>query len=374
MTRLFLAAGEASGDLHGGLLARELRTLDPGIELVGIGGEAMAREGVRLFFRSEEMAVTGLWEVLGHLPRLSRILSEAVARLKAERPDAVVPIDFPDWNLRFAARAHRLGIPIVYYISPQVWAWRRGRLGLLARLVRRMIVIFPFEEDLYRQAGVPVTYVGHPLAERVRPRWPREETRRRLGLADGDRLIVLLPGSRPSEVGRILPAMLEARRRLAADGTLSWALALAPGLEGARAVERAREAGVIVRAGEAYELLAAADLALVASGTATLEAAILGAPMIVVYKMHPLTWQLARRIVKVPHVAMANLLAGDRVVPELLQGEANGERLAAEIRTWIDDPERRAAASARLRAVAGKLGEAGAPRRAAQAILAEIGR
>lgn len=373
MTRLFLVAGEASGDLHGGLLVRALRALDPAIEVSGIGGASMEEAGVRLIHRCDEMAVTGFWEVLRHLPRLRRILEHTVDVLRRDPPDALVPIDYPDFNLRLAARAAAHRIPIVYYISPQVWAWRSSRVKTLARLVRRMIVIFPFEEALYREAGIPVTYVGHPLVEQVRPRHDRATVRERLGLSPQEQMIVLLPGSRASEVSRILPCFLGARRILRPQTGIRWVLALAPGLPRAEAQRWLDETdGVVVREGETYELLAAADLALTASGTATLEAALLGAPMIVVYRMHPLTWALARRIVRVPHIAMANILAGTRLVPELLQGNATPEHLAAEVTRLLADPGLRSATSERLRAVSASLGAPGAPGRAARAILEEV--
>ncbi len=373
MTRLVLVAGEASGDLQGALLAAALRAQDPGIELAGVGGEAMAAAGVRLFFRSEEMAVTGLWEVLSHLPRLKKILDRLASDLGKDPPDALIPIDYPDFNLRLAERAHTYGIPIIYYISPQVWAWRKGRIRTLARLVRRMIVIFPFEEEIYRENGVPVTYVGHPLVDRVRATAGREAIRARLGIGLGATLVGLLPGSRRGEIARILPPMLDAKRRLAGRPEIRWVLAMAPGfsVEDLPGVARA-ERDLTILSGQTYDVMAAADLLVTASGTATAEAALLATPMIVVYRMHPVTWELARRLVKVPHIAMANLLAGRRLVPELLQGEVNGPRLAAEISRLTGDPELLRAMREGLRAAAARLGPGGAPERAAAAILEEI--
>jgi len=319
------------------------------------------------------MAVTGLWEVIAQLPRFARILRELESEMRSNRPDALIPIDYPDFNLRLARRARGLHIPVIYYISPQVWAWRRGRLRALAHLVRRMMVIFPFEEDLYRRAGIPVSYVGHPLVDRVHPRVPRAPMRASLGLKNGEFLIALLPGSRPGEIARILPVFLETRRLLADLGQLRWVLALAPGLgKEAIGAQAQGDPGLEIRIGETYEVLGAADLALTASGTATLEAAILGIPMIVVYKMHPLTWQIARRMVRVPHVAMANLLAGERVVPEFLQGDARAETLASEARRWIASASLRQQAAERLRGATARLGSGGAARRAAEAILREL--
>jgi len=374
MTRVCLVAGEASGDLQGALLARALRRSAPDILLEGVGGDAMAAAGVRLIHRCEDMAVTGLWEVASHLPRAVRILNGLARRLRRDPPDALIPIDYPDFNLRLAARAHAYGVPVIYYISPQVWAWRRGRIAALRRIVRRIIVIFPFEEEMYRRAGVPVSYVGHPLVDQVRPAIKREEMRAALGINSGQILIALLPGSRRSEIGRILPVLFETRRRLSAELRLRWALALAPGL---RIEDLPEEVGradsaIEILSGRTYDVLGACDLALTASGTATLECAILGVPMLVVYRLHPVTWQIARRIVHVPHVAMANLIAGDRIVPEFLQDEAEPRRLAAEVLRWVNDPDLRKRTSARLIEAAASLGPGGAPERAARIVLDEI--
>jgi lipid-A-disaccharide synthase len=376
MSRLFLAAGEASGDLHGSLLARALLKADPSLEIAGVGGEAMESAGVRLVQRSEEMGVTGFWEVIQHLPRIRRILHRVYRDLIDFEPDLFVPIDYPDFNMRLGARVQKAGIPVVYYISPQVWAWRSGRVRQLARFVRRMVVIFPFEEKLYREAGVPVSYVGHPLVDLVRPERDRSQQRRRVGIGDDEPLVVLMPGSRSSEIARILPVFLQTHRILRAERPdIRWAIALAPGLERDCLVRHGL--GVdspVVRERETYELVAAADLVLTASGTATLEAALLRTPMIVVYRMHPLTWHLARSLVRIPHISMANLLAGKRLVPEFLQNEAQPERLAREVAAWIDDPERRGTTSAELGATAAKLGGGGAADRAASILLEEIDR
>ena len=374
MTRLFLVAGEASGDLHGALLARALREVEPRIELSGVGGGRMAAEGVRLLANADDLGVTGVWEVLRELPKFRRLLGRLGEHLERERPDGFVPIDYPDFNLRLAEKAHAAGIPIVYYISPQVWAWRRGRIATLRRLVRRMIVIFPFEEEIFRAAGVPVSYVGHPLADRTRPRIERDEMRDSLGVGARDLLIALLPGSRRGEIERILPVLVETRERLVKENGLRWVLALAPGfreddLPRVGRIDRA----IAVRQGETREILNACDLALTASGTATIEAALLGTPMVVLYKMHPLTWFLARRLVRVPHVAMANLLAGERIVPEYLQGEANATTLSAEVLRWVRDPSLRAATRVKLLAAAARLGPGGAVGRAARVILDEVG-
>lgn len=373
MSRLFLVAGEASGDLQGGLLAEALLAKEPSIRLEGVGGEAMERAGVALFRRSEEMGVTGFFEVIRHLPRLVRLLNEVSRRIVATRPDAAILIDYPDFNLRLAARLRRHGVKVIYYISPQVWAWRGGRVGAIRRTVDRMIVIFPFEEPLYRDAGVPVRFVGHPLVDRVRATRSRDRVRSSLGLLEGEKLVVLLPGSRHSEIARIAPVLDSARRMLARRPEIRWAVALAPGLTAADLPPSMREdPSLPLRAGETYDLLGACDLAVVASGTATLEGALLGAPMIVVYKMHPISWAIARRLVRVQHVAMANLVLGKRIVPELIQDEANPKRVAAEIVRILDDPALLRVTREALRQAAQSLGSGGAAVRAADAVLDAI--
>jgi lipid-A-disaccharide synthase len=373
MTRLFLVAGEASGDLHGALLASALKKIEPEVDLVGVGGSRMADAGVRLLARSDRLGVTGFLEVVRHLPRLRRLFASISSALLQERPDAFIPIDYPDFNLRLAARAHKAGIPIVYYISPQVWAWRRGRVKTLRRLVRRMVVIFPFEEEIYREAGVPVTYIGHPLVDQMTPLVSREVMRQRLGVGEEEILVALLPGSRKSEVERILPILYQTRHRLAGERQLRWVLALAPGFrEGELSGIVRPDSPISIRSGETREILNAADLAITASGTATLEAALLGTPMLVLYRMHPVTWWIAKGLVRVPHIAMANLLAGKRLVPEFLQGEANPARLAAEVLRFTSDPALRAETRKELLAAGRTLGEGGAVHRGARLILDEV--
>lgn len=374
MTRILLVAGEASGDLHGSLLARELRRIEPGIELMGVGGTLMESEGVRILVSSRDLAVTGLVEVLGHLPRLHRALRSIESACRKDRPDIFVPIDYPDFNLQLAGRLQRLGIPIVYYISPQVWAWRRNRLRVIRRLVRHMIVIFPFELDVYRSEGIPATYVGHPLAQQVRPLRSRSTIREELGVGEEERLVALLPGSRVSEIRRILPTLVETRDRLRDMSDVRWCLSVAPGFS----VEDFRSrflhgVSIPLVAGGTYDLLHAADMAVTASGTVTLEAAMLGTPMIVVYKLHPITYQIARRLVHVPHIAMANLIAGRRLVPEFVQESAVPPVLADELRRWLDDEALRHATGKALLEATAVLKEGGAAERAARVVLREAG-
>ena len=379
-----IVAGEASGDLYGGLLMRAMREGSPGqrgaeagagtIRFTGIGGDAMRGAGLEALADASVLGVTGVVEVAARFGSIWRAYRAACAILDdpTNRPDLAILIDYPDFNLRLAARARRAGVPVLYFVSPQVWAWRRGRVRRMAGLVDRMLVILPFEEAIYRAAGVPVTFVGHPLLDLVRThRTPRQE-RARLGLDPDRPLVALLPGSRRNEIAAHLPPLLDAFDRLRTEfRDLQALLTVAPTRSEAELRAVAEASGwrgplpVLVRE-DRYDAVAAADAAVVASGTATLETALLGVPMAIVYRMHPLTFAIARRLADLPHVGMPNLIAGRRIVPELLQDECTGERIAVVVRGLLTDP----AASQRMRddlqTVRARLGEPGAIVRAAR--------
>jgi len=389
MTRAFLLAGESSGDLQGALLARELLARQPDLEIHGVGGERMAAAGVRLIRDSSTLSVVGFSEVVSMLPRLLRALREVRRAIDELRPDVFVPIDYPDFNFRLLRHVHRRGVPIAYYIGPQVWAWRAGRIDVLKRYVDRVIVIFPFEESIYRERGVPVTWVGHPLVDRVPEDvegW-RREVQSRLGVSvsvsdprdprarDGAPVelgkstgpaVALLPGSRRSEIGRIAPLLAQVRERIDAGAPgVQWIVGQADAIDRELLIEIAPNATLC----PGLDALAAADLAVIASGTATLEALLAGTPSIVVYRTSALTYEIARRLVKVPHIAMANLVAGERVLPELIQDEADPEEIARLALEWIRDPSRRDAVRSKLLAARERLGPRGAAGRAAEAVL-----
>jgi lipid-A-disaccharide synthase len=353
---ILISAGEPSGEMYAARLAAALHER-AGAHLFGLGGPRMREAGVELLADASEVAVVGISEVARRLPAVWRVYRQLAAEAARRKPALAILVDFPDFNLRLARRLRAAGIRVVYFISPQIWAWRPNRIHLIRRLVERVICIFPFEEKLYRDAGVPVDYVGHPLAGAVRPRWTREEFFRRYDLEDGKPLVTLLPGSRPGEIAHILPTLLEASARLQAElPGCQFALALAPGLT-ARAVEDYARADLPVHLVEAatYDALAAADCALVASGTATVEAALLGAPIVVVYRVSPATAFLARRLVRTPHFAMVNLIAGRRVVPELIQEAFTAETVAAEARALLASAAARERMKRDLADVAAKL-------------------
>ncbi|HKZ06181.1 MAG TPA: lipid-A-disaccharide synthase, partial [Methylomirabilota bacterium] len=345
---IMLSAGESSGDLHGGTLCRALRALAPDVGLVGMGGPRMAAAGMEIVADPTSHAVVGTSEAVGRLPALYRAYRTLVRRLREAPPRALVVIDFPEFNMRLARQARRAGVPVVFFIPPQVWAWRRGRVRLIARLASRVLAVFPFETALYQSAGVAVEFVGHPLLDVLPISLDRGAARVSLGVAPDETLVGLLPGSRREEITRLLPAMLDAARRLAAPaagGAPRFLLGLAP------SVDRAVVEALVAAAGRAagapaveivtqrtYELMAAADTILITSGTATLEAALLGAPMVVCYRVSRVTELLSRLLIRIPWISLPNIIAGRRVVPELLQDAASGERLAVEARRLLAEP------------------------------------
>jgi lipid-A-disaccharide synthase len=370
--RVLLVAGEASGDLHGAHLARALRERDPALELSAVGGEALKSAGARIVFDVDRIAGMGLTELAGHLTSIWRAYALVKKILREERPSLLVLIDFPDFNLRVARVARRLRIPVLYFISPQVWAWRKSRIGQIARSVDRVAVVFPFEAPLYEKAGVKVDFVGHPLLDVARATRSREETLRRLGLNPSKRTIALLPGSRRREVAYHLPVMLEAAATLSRDAALQFVLVRAStvGRDSLEPALARAAAAVSLSDGDAYNVLHASDLAWTASGTATLETALMLCPMIIVYRVTRLTYALARRLVRVDFIGMANIIAGKKVVPELIQGDLTAERLALESRAILGNRELRERMIAQLAEVRARLGAPGAAGRTADIALA----
>jgi lipid-A-disaccharide synthase len=361
--KVFLVAGEASGDLHAANLLQALRRLDPGIDAFGVGGERLRDAGLECVARSEELSVMGLAEVVRDLPRLARLARTVRRAALARRPDVAVLVDSPDFNLPLARHLRRAGIPAVIYISPQLWAWRAGRVRRIRRDVRRVLCILPFEVGFYERHGVAAEFVGHPLVDELAPVMAAPPLPEPGTLA-------LLPGSRWHEVEALLPGMLEAARMLHEEGVTRFRLIAAPGLDLDRvaAMIRGSVVPVEVVAEDRHRALAACGAAMVASGTATLECALLGVPMVVGYRLHPLSYWLARRLVKVPHVGLVNLVAGKRIVAEAVQDDFNPGQLVVEAkRVFGEAGERQRAALAEVRA---RLGAPGASERAARAVMA----
>ncbi|HEX7419956.1 MAG TPA: lipid-A-disaccharide synthase [Thermoanaerobaculia bacterium] len=365
--KLAVVAGEASGDLHAAEVIAELKKLDPRLETFGIGGDLLQNQGMTILHHAREMGIVGLFNVIRHLGMFRRIFRELLARIERERPDLVLLVDYPDFNLRVAKRCKAMGLRVVYYISPQIWAWRRGRVKQIAKSVDHMIVIFPFEEEFYRQYGVPVTYVGHPLIEELQSPLPRQ--RERVALSDAERSegeskgrvrVALLPGSRRMEVTALLPPMLAAVKILDVDAFIVQA----PTID--RSLLESLAPGVKIVPHDRGEAIAGADVALSSSGTATLECAVLGTPVVVMYRLSPMTYRLAKWLVRLPYFSLVNIVAGKQVVPELLQNDVTGPNIAAAVRKLLADRDR---VREDLRAVRAKLGEPGASRRAAEAIM-----
>ena len=369
---VFLSCGEASGELYAAALARELRAVAPGTRIVALGGARLAEEGVEIIADYHGISVTGLSEAVKVIPRslaLIRALGRAADRI---RPDVFVPIDFPDFNFRLMAAMAKRGVPIVYYISPQLWAWRKGRMRTMKRLVTKVLPIFPFEERLYREAGVDAEFVGHPLVDLAAASADRAALRARFGAAPGTPLIALLPGSRPNELRAILPDMARAAALIAARAPgARFVLARAPRLDDALlAPLAALMPGVDVAIdASADDVLAAADVAITASGTATVQAALHECPMVIVYRVSPVTSFIGRRFVTLDTFGMVNLIAGERIVPELVQEQFTPGAVAAEVTSLLTDGPRREAMAGRLRQVKEKLGGRGGARRAAEAIV-----
>jgi len=369
---LLVVAGEASGDLHGARLVSELRRLVPGLVTFGLGGDELKAAGLEPVAHSSEVAVVGITEVLRLLPRIKQVFAELLSEVDRRRPDAAVLIDFPDFNLRLARELEKRGLRVIYYISPQVWAWRKGRVRTIAKLVDRMLVLFPFEVDFYRRHDVEVVHVGHPLVDEV-PQLPQAWER---GEPDGPFRVALLPGSRLSEVEALLPTMLQAVRRLAADLPIAVSLIKAPTVPRELLEEQVELAGLPVRivAEDRFASIADSHLALCASGTATLEVGLLGTPMIVLYRLGFWTYSLARALVRLPSISLVNLVLGRPVVPELLQGNANPERIAAEAERVLLEDDVRIEMRKGLAELRGKLGEGGASGRAAKEVAAVLSR
>ncbi|MQA88814.1 MAG: lipid-A-disaccharide synthase [Gemmatimonas sp.] len=365
---IFLSVGEPSGDLHGAAVARALKTRIAGVRLIGLGGPGMAAEGVELLADLHELAVMGFVEVLSRLPFFLRLRRMVFGALERERVDLVIPVDYPGFNLRLARHARRVGIPVLYYIAPQVWAWHASRAADLARDADRIAVILPFEEDFLRAHGANVEFVGHPLLDRPAPDGDREGWVKDLGLLPENRVLALFPGSRAQEIERHL-GIFSAASELVQKRNPEVRVVVG----GATAIPDKAYAASPYPVSRAPDLLLRhATAALVKSGTTTLEAALAEVPFVVAYRMNRLTYQLARRVVRVPHIALANLVAGRRVVPELVQDEVTADAMARALEPLLDesDPERRAVVSG-LREVRSALKRGGAGPRVAD-IAAEL--
>ncbi len=371
MSRLLVAAGEASGDLHAARLISALRRDVPDLDLFGLGSDELVAAGMQQIADSREISVVGITEVLKILGRAKAIFRSLLEEVDRNPPDLALLVDFPDFNLRLARELHRRGIPVVYYISPQVWAWRQGRVRLIAKCVRRILVLFSFEADWYRERGVEAMHVGHPLVDEV-PELPQiwdsaDPTENGLRLA-------LLPGSRRSEIRALLPAMLASAERVTRTREVTTQLICAPSIDPeelrASCRELAPDLAVELVTEDRFATIAGSHVVLCASGTATLEVGLLGTPMVVLYRLKPVSYWLARALVDLPAFSLVNLVLEENAVPELLQGEANPRRIAEEALRILDDEPTRSRQRAALARVRPCLGATGASERAAKEVLA----
>ncbi|MCY1079735.1 lipid-A-disaccharide synthase [Archangium lansingense] len=370
--QILVVAGEASGDAHASELVAALKAQRPDLTFFGMGGSRLAAQGVELLYGAHEVNVMGITEVLPKIPRILQVMGGLAQAAAERRPACAILVDIPDFNLRLAARLKKLGIPVAYYVSPMIWAWRRGRVKTIARLVDRMLCILPFEEDFYREAGVAARYVGSPVVEQVPSPASAATFRQKLGLPEETPTLALLPGSRMSEIRRILPSMVGAAKQLVAERPgLQVVVPVAPTIPREEILSRFQGSGVqpVLVDGRAPEVVGASDAAIVASGTAALEAGLMQRPLVVVYRVSLITYLVGRMMLKVAHVALVNLLAGRRVVPELLQGDMTPERIAGEIRRlWVPGTPREEMLQG-LEEVRTRLGQHGAAARAAESVL-----
>ncbi len=370
------SAGEVSGDLHGARLAEAVRRIDPTAELFGFGGARMAAAGVRLAADCAEYSVMGVWEVLLNLPRIFSLMNLLTETMKREKPDLLVLIDYPDFNWRLAKRAKALGVRVFSYIPPSAWAWRKGRAKSCAKLADEFVAIFPFELPVYEAAGANISFVGNPLVDTVKPSMTEEEARAFFAVRPDAYPVLLMPGSRAQEISLVFPAMLQGARRIKDEKPETvFYLPVAQGMDRARMERMAAEAGVeiVFTQEHTYDLMRIAQFALATSGTVVMEAALLGLPCIVLYRLSPVSYFFGRLLVSVRYFSLPNILLDEMAQPELLQDEANPARIFSEARKFWAEPGHSEAVRARLKDACALLGEPGSSERVARRIVAAAG-
>jgi lipid-A-disaccharide synthase len=370
---VMIVAGEASGDLHGSRLVRSLKSLRPELQICGMGGQEMAAAGMELVCDISKLAVMGIAEVVSRLWDIRKAMRILEQRWQQQLPDLLILIDYPGFNLLLAAKAKKLDIPVMYYISPKVWAWGRGRIKKIRRLVDRMAVILPFEQDFYRKYGMEVEFVGNPLLDSVKKDIAKDQFFKKHDIDPGNTVVGILPGSRKQEIVKMLPVFLSAAKRLQQkERKIVFLLALAPGLSRADLVDNGlRDVDLDIRvvAEGRYDLMASCDVVMAASGTVTLELAILNVPMVVAYRLAPFTFFFGHLLVKVPFFSLVNLVAGKKVVVELLQQDASPEKISEELQRLLDDQNAYMDMKKRLKQITEQLGRPGASTRTARLAL-----
>ena len=366
---IVIVAGETSGDEHASGLVREINRLDPELSFFGIGGNGLVREGVALLEHIDTMAVMGFTEVISRYGHLRRVYNRLLEEVEARKPARAILVDYPGFNLRLAKSLCILGVPITYFISPQLWAWREKRVEIIRRCVDQMICIFPFEEAWYKERGVNAIFIGHPLMDSKPPRCSREEFATRHGIDEDEAIICLMPGSRQQEVDRHMPAMVQAVAQIREQRPEVKAVIAKSEIV---SIEPPPLDGIVVEDEEPILSLIYADLALIASGTATVEAALYGIPSVVIYRLSPLSWAISRKVANTSYVAMPNLIAGREVFPELLQGDATAERISHHLTKLLDSAEKQETIKEELREVRREMGRPGALGRGASVIVDQM--
>jgi lipid-A-disaccharide synthase len=368
MDSILIVAGENSGEKYGADLVHQFKKLHPSLSFFGIGGKHMEREGVNLLFPVGELAVVGVFEIISHLPRIKKIFNKIQREIKRQKPLAAVLIDSPDFNLRLAKKLKKLSIPVLYYISPTVWVWRKGRLKTIKKTVDKMMLIFPFEEKIYEDYGIPAVYVGHPLKERVRTSLTKDEFLEKYGLSGQKKLISLLPGSRRSELKYHIPILTEALERIRSEWDIQFVLLLAENLEKNFLLSLIPPwlRGLKILAEDHYEAIASSDLILSACGTANLEAALLETPLVAFYRISPLTYFFGHRLAAIKNFSIVNILAGERIIPELIQQDFTPQNIFEETKKILNSEDQRSEMITQFRKIKKLLGDKTAPQNAAQ--------
>lgn len=371
MTRILISAGEASGDLHAGAVTRAIKQLDPEAEVFGMGGDRLREAGGEVLFDIKDHSLMGFVEVLKKLPDVWKLRNAFIDLMEERKPDVLLTIDYPGFNMRLAKLAKERGIKVVYFIAPQVWAWRPGRAAGVAKATDKIACIFPFEYDLYKSYGADIEFVGHPLVDTVKPSLPRKEAEELAGKRSGHPLILLMPGSRTMEIQRLLPVMLDAAKILKQKRPeLEFAMPRAATIPKEKLAAPVKAAGldVTLTEGHTYDIMSVADLAIATSGTVTLEAALCGLGCPILYKSSPVSFWIAKRVVEIPHIGLPNIVAGRLIEPELLQDECKPEKIAAMVLELLE-AERYRQLQQDLHEVREKLGKPGAVKRVAELVL-----
>jgi lipid-A-disaccharide synthase len=374
MPNIAIIAGEASGELHGSNLVKEIKRFKPETKFFGIGGDKMQNEGVETLYHIRQMSFLGFVEIIKHIPFIKKVFRDIEAKIFEKKPDALILIDYPGFNLRLAEKVRKIlgkKIKIIYYISPQIWAWGKGRVKKIAQLIDKMIVVFPFEEEIYKKAGVDVTFVGHPILEALKFNIDKTSFLKQNNLDEDKQLLGLLPGSRLQELNALFPVMIETYKRIKEKlSNFQVVVGVAPTID----VEAYKKflpsnSDIKLLQNSTYGVMKYSNLVIVASGTATLETACWGTPMIVVYKVSNISWYLGRMLVSIKNIALPNIIAGETIVPEILQHNVNVQRLTEEVLKILQDDKLYSEIKNKLSSVKSKLGEIGASKRAAEIIV-----